>query len=304
MRFSIGSEGGSGRNPPGANLCWGMPEIDRPRALVIRTAGTNCDREMVRAFELAGCSVGLVHVDRLAGDPGPIERADLIGFPGGFSYGDDVASGRILAARLREHLWASLRAAAARGVAMIGVCNGFQVMVQLGLLPGPAPREAWPADRPPEPTVALAENAGGRFIDRWVGVEAAGDRCIWTRGLAGRFGVEKMVLPIAHGEGRFVARDEGVLAGLEAGGHVALRYTEPVNGSQGDIAGICDSSGRIFGLMPHPERYLDWNRHPAWTRLADREGPTPGMLMFESAVGECGKVAEWKSGEVSRPRPL
>jgi phosphoribosylformylglycinamidine synthase len=248
---------------------------------------------MVRAFRLAGCEVALVHVDRLALDPGPLEGADLVGFPGGFSYGDDIASGRILAARLRETLWPALREAAARGTPMIGVCNGFQVLVQLGLLPGPEEGAAWPAERPPAPTVALAENSGGRFIDRWVGVEPAGERCVWTRGLAGRFDRSTMMLPIAHGEGRFVAKDESVLASLEAGGRVAMRYTEDVNGSAGSIAGICDASGRIFGLMPHPERYLDWNRHPAWTRLeaGAKSDPTPGRLMFESAVSAVRAVA-------------
>lgn len=268
---------------------------DTPRALVLRTAGTNCDRELVRAFTLAGCAVDLVHVDRLATDPAPLERADLVGFPGGFSYGDDIASGRILAARLRETLWPAIRDAADRGVPMIGICNGFQVMVQLGLLPGPAGGQGWPAD-PIEPTVALSANDSGVFIDRWVGVapatDSGGDRCIWTRGLAERLAsgdcdATTMMLPIAHGEGRLVARDDGVLAALGAGGHIALRYTEPVNGSQGDIAGLCDATGRIFGLMPHPERYLDWTRHPAWTRLGATvrgDAITPGRLIFETAV--------------------
>lgn len=270
---------------------------EKPRALVLRTAGTNCDAELVRAFAIAGCAVDLVHVDRLAADPTPIDRADVIGFPGGFSYGDDIASGRILAARLRETVWGNLRDSASRGTPMIGICNGFQVMVQLGLLPGPDEGAGWGADRI-EPTVALAENSGGRFIDRWVGVAPAADSggasCIWTKGLAeglasGAYDEATMMLPIAHGEGRVVAKDEAVLAALEAGGRVALRYTEPVNGSAGDIAGICDASGRIFGLMPHPERYLEWNRHPAWTRLAESvvggDGPmTPGRVIFETAV--------------------
>jgi len=273
-----------------------MAATDHPRALVVRTAGTNCDAELVRAFRLAGCGVDLVHVDRLTADPSPIARADLIGFPGGFSYGDDIASGRILAARVRARLWGPLRDAAERGAAMIGVCNGFQVMVQVGLLPGPEAGEPWPADRAPEPTVALVHNAGGRFIDRWVGVEPAadsgGETCIWTRGLVeslkrGDNDAATMMLPIAHGEGRFVARDDATLAALHARGRVALRYTDNPNGSQGDIAGVCDSSGRIFGLMPHPERDLEWTRHPSWTRLdaETRARTTPGRLIFESAVG-------------------
>ncbi len=270
-----------------------MSDGGKPRALVLRTVGTNCDRELVRAFALAGCAVDLVHLDRLIADPAPIDRADLIGFPGGFSYGDDIASGRIFAARVRERLWPALRAAAGRGAAMIGVCNGFQVLVQVGLLPGPDAGEPLPPDRAPPATVALTDNAGGRFIDRWVGVEPVGRRCIWTSGLAGRFAPEAMMLPIAHGEGRFVARDEATLAAVEAGGHVALRYADDVNGSANRIAGVCDASGRIFGLMPHPERYLDWNRHPFWTRLdpGARTGPTPGRLIFESAASAVRSVA-------------
>ena len=292
------------RPPPPANLPSPMPDLDQPRALVFRTAGTNCDAELCRAFALAGCAVDLLHIDRLTADPAPIATADLIAFPGGFSYGDDIASGRILAARIREKLWAPIRDAAQRGVPMIGVCNGFQVMVQLGLLPGPVSgpdagpdsEPAWPEAAPPAPTAALAHNAGGSFIDTWVGVEPVPSpdgehRCIWTRDLApllanGDYDAATMILPVAHGEGRFVAKDRAALDALEAGGHVALRYSADINGSQNNIAGICDATGRLFGLMPHPERYLDWTRHPAWTRLnsTTRAGTTPGRLMFESAV--------------------
>lgn len=206
---------------------------EKPRALVMRTAGTNCDAELVRAFTLAGCDVDLLHVDRLAADPTPIDRADVIGFPGGFSYGDDIASGRILAARLRETVWGNLRDSAARGTPMIGICNGFQVMVQLGLLPGPDAGEAWGEGRI-EPTVALAENSGGRFIDRWVGVapavDSGGENCIWTKGLAeglasGVYDEATMMLPIAHGEGRVVAKDGAMLARSRpgAGGRCGTR---------------------------------------------------------------------------------
>lgn len=275
---------------------------DRPLALVIRTAGTNCDAEMCRAFELAGARVQLVHVDRLIADPARVDAFDLIGFPGGFSYGDDVASGRILAVKLRERLYPALRAAAQRGCPMIGACNGFQVLVQVGLLPGPASSSAfsahssdphWPADRAPEQTVALAHNSGGRFIDRWVKVRVNNaSPCIWTRGLAGAFAgpaeSDIMQLPIAHGEGRFVTASDAVLDALRRGGQIALTYAESVNGSQEDIAGICDATGRIFGLMPHPERYLDWTLHPFWTRLDAKirsgAAPTPGLMMFQNAV--------------------
>lgn len=273
-----------------------------PRALVIRTAGTNCDAEMVRAFSLAGATPSNIHVDRLVGDPAMMDDFDLIGFPGGFSYGDDIASGRILATRLRERLYPALRRAILRGCPMIGICNGFQALVQVGLLPGPEPGQPWPEAAAPRQTVALTENAQARYVDRWVGIApVAESRCIWTQGLEkfasgvpceGVSSEDLLQLPIAHAEGRFVAESPEVLAALERDGQIALRYTEDCNGSVDRIAGICDASGLIFGLMPHPDRYLDWSRHPYWTRLPERyrsarpgEDPeTPGLRIFRNAV--------------------
>ncbi len=264
-------------------------EQQRPLALVVRAPGTNCDAEMLRAFRLAGADAELVHLDALVDDPAILERAHLLGFPGGFSYGDDVASGRVFALRLRQRLYPALRAAAKRGVAMIAACNGFQIIVQAGLLPGPTDGE-FPAS-PAEQQVSLTFNEGGRFIDRWCGVQYdASSVCIWTRDLAraGLTGPASM-LPIAHGEGRFVARDAGVMAGLKSRGMIAVRYAkgDNPNASEDDVAGICDATGRIFGLMPHPERFLDWTRHPFWTRLTadERASDTPGLAMFRGAVG-------------------
>lgn len=267
-----------------------------PKALVIRAPGTNCDAEMCRAFEMAGAQVELVHLDRLIGAPAMLDGADLIGFPGGFSYGDDVASGRIFAVRLRERLYPALRKAAERGVPMIGACNGFQVLVQVGLLPGPAEGEAWPESAAPAQRCVLTHNQSGRFIDRWVRVSVPTDSaCLWTRGLAEGWSAAAMMLPIAHGEGRFVAESPEVLEGLKRSGQIALRYGEPVNGSEDDVAGICDRTGRIFGLMPHPERYLDWHLHPFWTRLGEeaRSGrrEPPGLVMFRNAVEAAAEVA-------------
>jgi phosphoribosylformylglycinamidine synthase len=255
-----------------------------PRALVIRAAGTNCDAEMMRAFALAGATPDLVHLDRLIAEPARLDEFDLIGFPGGFSYGDDIASGRIFAMKVRERLYPALRGAIERGCPVIGVCNGFQVLVQTGLLPGPEAGEPWPLGAPPEQRVSLAENAEARFVDRWVPVEFdANSRCVWTAGLSGAPDV--MQLPVAHGEGRLVARP-GVLEGLKRAGQVALRYLDNYNGSEGAVAGICDASGLVFGLMPHPDRYLDWNRHPYWTRLGAEamRGETPGLRIFRNAV--------------------
>lgn len=258
--------------------------MSTPKALVIRTAGTNCDLELCRAFTLGGAQAELIHLDRLMADPSQIARFDLIGFPGGFSYGDDIASGRILAMHTREKLLPELLKSAHRGVPMIGVCNGFQVLAQLGLLPG---------FENGEPCVALTDNDHGRFIDQWVEMTPNPDsNCIWTQGLLEGARSDSVLYPVAHAEGRFVTHDQGVLDQLVANNQIALRYNEDINGSVESIAGICDPTGRIFGLMPHPERALEWNRHPHWTRLDQdtMSKATPGLNMFigaiESVVGQ------------------
>ncbi|MEM9883901.1 MAG: phosphoribosylformylglycinamidine synthase subunit PurQ [Planctomycetota bacterium] len=244
---------------------------DRPTALILRTAGTNCDAELAHAFRLAGAEPTTLHLNELIDDPRKLERFDLVGFPGGFSYGDDIAAGRILANRLRHRLYEPLLAAIDRGVPMFGPCNGFQVLVKLGLLPDPHAGSQ---------SVTLAHNDTGRFIDRWAPVRPEPESvCVWTRGLTAHD------LPIAHGEGRLVAPPD-VLDQLETSGQVALRYdtreTENPNGSSRDIAGLCDPTGLVFGLMPHPERYLHPTNHPHWTR---RAGDAPaGLRYFQNAV--------------------
>lgn len=266
-----------------------------PTALVIRTAGTNCDRELVYAFTIAGArSVQLVHLRQLIDRPSLLDAADLIGIPGGFSYGDDIAAGRIFAMLIRQHLYEPLRACVERGVPIFGPCNGFQIMAQAGLLPGftslsrdPKGSASAPVG-PPAPTIALAPNIAGRFVDDWLDIEVVPDcPCIWTAGITDD-PVFASVLPIAHGEGRFITDNE-TLDRIESAGLVAMRYAESanVNGSMNRIAGICDPSGLIFGLMPHPERFTIWQQHPAWTRL-DRHmmaNTEPiGLRMFRNAV--------------------
>ncbi|MEM7626760.1 MAG: phosphoribosylformylglycinamidine synthase subunit PurQ [Planctomycetota bacterium] len=253
-----------------------------PQTLILRTAGTNCDRELAHAFELAGAETTTLHLNDLIADPRKLEDFDLIGFPGGFSYGDDIAAGRILANRLKHRLYEPLLAAIDRGVPIFGPCNGFQVLVKLGLLPDPHAGGQ---------EVTLAHNTSGRFIDRWtpVSVDPA-SKCIWTKDL------QDHGLPMAHGEGRFAA-PSAVLDRLEARGQVALRYTENPNGSARDIAGVCDPSGLVFGLMPHPERYLHPTNHPQWTRRGEaflQETPV-GLRYFQNAV----KYVQARQGSVS-----
>jgi phosphoribosylformylglycinamidine synthase len=188
---------------------------------------------------------------------------------------------------MRRALYPALVRAVQRGVPMIAPCNGFQTAAQMGLLPGPdGPGTGWPSE-PPRPTVALASNASATFVDRWVAIDVPDStRCVWTRGL--EMTAETALLPVAHGEGRFVPGSRDLLEHLEANGQVALRYApgDNPNGSVGDVAGICDATGLVFGLMPHPERYTRWTQHPWWTRLAecDRAGDPPGLQMFKSAV--------------------
>lgn len=252
------------------------------RALVLTGFGINCDHETADAFTRAGAVAERVHLNHLVAAPERFEAFHILAIPGGFSFGDDVASGRILANRLRYKLGGPLQAFIASGKLAIGICNGFQVMVKLGMLPyfdGAFSQE-----------VTLAGNDSNRYEDRWVHLAVnAASPCVWTRGL------EAIETPVRHGEGKFIPRDAATLARLEAQGQVVVRYATadrapaggvyPINpnGAIGDIAGICDPSGRLFGLMPHPEAYLDRTNHPQWTRKAlPAEGS--GLRLFRNAV--------------------
>ncbi len=255
--------------------------MTKPVTLIIRTAGTNCDRELAHAFSLAGAEPVYKHLSDLIADPAILQQVDMIGFPGGFSYGDDIAAGRIFANRIKHQLYQPIQDAIKRGVPMIGICNGFQVMVKLGLLPEPG------AGRQ---TATLADNLSGRFTDKWVSLDSVPDSvCIWTKGMTGI-----LDLPIAHGEGRFVPESDEQLANLKSRRQIALRYTLEAsaafpgnpNGSTDNIAGLCDPSGLVLGLMPHPERNTHPTNHPHWTRKnSEALAKTPaGLKFFQNAV--------------------
>ena len=249
-----------------------------PRVLVLRAPGANCDAEAQFAFELAGAVAERVHINRLREQPGLLQRYQILAIPGGFTYGDDVAAGKILANQLRHFLGDALRIFRDADKLILGICNGFQVLLKAGLL-------VMPDDEGPLAT--LANNACGKFEDRWVVLQATPGRCPFLKGY------ERLQVPVAHGEGRLLCRESWILQGLVQAGQVVLRYIAadggPVaypdnpNGSQENVAGLCDVSGRVLGLMPHPERHVLPTQHPRWTRegLAT-EGE--GLRLFRNAV--------------------
>ena len=235
-----------------------------PSAIVVAGPGTNRDRDAVLALELAGAVAEIVLVDELTADPRRIGSVDIITIAGGFSYGDSLGAGRLLALDIGNgnfgHLGDALREFVASGRPVIGICNGFQVLTRAGLLPG-----------------ALGHNAGGHFVCRWVTLAKEADsRCIWTRGAP-----DLVDCPIAHGEGRYVHPDP---AGLAASGQVALRYAgNNPNGSVADIAGVCDETGVVLGMMPHPENHCIARQHPRHRRDPATVDAL-GLSLFRSAV--------------------
>jgi phosphoribosylformylglycinamidine synthase len=249
-----------------------------PRALILRAPGANCDVEAEFAFNLAGAQAERIHINRLRESPDLLQRFQILMVPGGFTYGDDVAAGKILAIELTHFLSDALRRFRDQEKLILGVCNGFQALLKAGLL--------LPADED-GPLATLAHNTTGRLEDRWVYLEANPGKCPFLTGY------ERFYLPIAHGEGRFICRAPWILKGLQESGQVVLRYVDahgnpgpfPVNpnGSEGEVAGICDASGLVLGLMPHPERHVLPEQHPRWTRegLAE-EGD--GLRLFRNAV--------------------
>ncbi|MBL8829299.1 MAG: phosphoribosylformylglycinamidine synthase subunit PurQ [Planctomycetaceae bacterium] len=242
----------------------------QPRVLVLRAPGTNCDLETAYAFELAGAKTERLHINRLLEKPAAFAEFQILCLPGGFSFGDDLGAGRILGSMMRSHLADALREFKAAGKLILGICNGFQILVKSGILVDDDPATGLPP-------VTLTWNDSGRYQDRWVKLRTSSSKCVFFAG------IESMYLPIAHAEGKFVPRDGGVLSQLDAAGQLALRYDGNPNGAIADVAGVCDSTGLVCGLMPHPERHVDTTQHPRWTR--GESGPVgDGLKIFQNAV--------------------
>ena len=251
------------------------------KAIIVRTAGTNCDYELKSAFEMCGAEAERIHINELINNKNKILSYDILAVPGGFSYGDDIASGKILSNELKNKLGENIKKFALAGKPIIGICNGFQVLVKMGLLPKPEKFEQ---------TSTLSYNDSNKFECRWVYLKTEKKNnkslCLWTKDLP-----EIISLPVAHGEGKFIA-DAKILSDIEKNSRVVFRYcgkdgkkqgypADP-NGSLNAIAGICNKKGNVFGLMPHPERYVFSLQHPA------REGYDGtygwGKKIFQNAI--------------------
>lgn len=246
----------------------------KPRILVIRAPGTNCDIETAGSIKRLGVDAPIVHIKRILNNDVKITDYDGLVIPGGFSYGDHVRAGALLGKLLHEKFQEALFALAESKAPILGICNGFQVLVECGLLPGNGLN------------AALATNENALFQCRWVSLEVTSDNCIFTKGLLNK----TISLPIANGEGRFLV-DETTLSLLKRNGQVILRYSQGKNpnGSIDNIAGISDKGGTVFGLMPHPERAIHGYTHPNWTRSYGPDAMGTGSIIFQNMVDQITK---------------
>lgn len=262
----------------------------KPKALIITGYGINCEEETALAFEKAGGESKIMHVNDLIEKIELLKDCQILAFPGGFSYGDDTGSGNALANKIRNNILDPILDFAREDKLVIGICNGFQIISNLGLVPAID-------DRYGERTVALMHNRQARYECRWVHIKNTTDKCIWTKNL------EILHSPIAHAEGNFYAEPE-TLKKLSENDQIVWKYSKEdgssangefpfnPNGSIEDIAGICDPSGRILGMMPHPERFLFFTNKDNWQQEKEhliREGsPLPeegtGLQLFKNAI--------------------
>ena len=236
--------------------------------------------ETEHALELAGAKAQRMHINRIIEDKTLLDEFQIIVFPGGFSYGDDVAAGKILANQIRHHLYEPIQKFIDDGKLVLGICNGFQVLVKTGVLPGNNSSNN-------QQEITITYNDSGKFEDRWVYLAPQTDKCIFIE--PGR----QIYLPVAHAEGKVVTKDDAAMEKLKSAGHIAFKYVDengkegayPINpnGSIDSIAGLTDTTGRILGLMPHPERFVRPTHHPHFSRLNEKPA-SHGITIFNNAV--------------------
>ncbi len=249
-----------------------MVKTFKPEVLIIRAPGTNCDYETAFAFEEAGAEISRIHISQLVEKSLKMSNYQILVLPGGFTYGDDITGGRIMGNEIRLKLKDDIDRFISSGGLILGICNGFQVMTNAGILPGKKQR------------VSLTGNDSGRFECRWVHLAVnPSSNCVFTQG------IERLYLPVANSEGKLVA-DENKLNSLNAAlyycteaGTRPAAFPDNPSGSLNDIAGISDETGRVFGMMPHPERHIRQNQHPRWTR-GEASHPGDGFKVFTNAV--------------------
>ncbi len=232
----------------------------KPQVLVLRAAGTNCDQETVHALQTCGGETTLMHINQLLTGRVRLHPFQILVIPGGFSYGDDISAGKVFANEMRLRLRDQLQRFVEAKKLVIGICNGFQVLVKAGLLPGFEPVDD-------DQSVTLALNESARFQCEWVGIKSEKSAASWLDSMPSQF-----ELPIAHGEGRFLTLNSQVLDRLKRNKQIVFRYVNNPNGSQEKIAAICNKNGNVIGMMPHPERFFVRYQHPNWPALSERSG--------------------------------
>ncbi|MGZ0173392.1 MAG: phosphoribosylformylglycinamidine synthase subunit PurQ [Planctomycetales bacterium] len=273
-----------------------------PRVCVLRAPGTNCDPETAHAFEMCGAKAERVHLLRVLEDPGVLAGFQALCIPGGFSYGDDIGAGVIFSSHLRGRLSEALQEFLTADKLVLGICNGFQTLLKSGILPDGAAGISSDSDSDRDATLTWNDN--GRYTSLWVNLANLSSNNVFLRG------IDQIEMPLAHAEGRLVVRDPAILETWRQNGQAALCYCSPQNssddeaeakgdadkwltakldypvnpnGSFANIAGLGDATGRVLGLMPHPERFIHATQHPEWTRRRLR-GEGDGLKLFRNAV--------------------
>ena len=251
-------------------------KISKPKIIILSGYGLNCEEETKFAFESAGGSADIVHINDLIATPKMLQKYQIMAFPGGFAYGDDTGSGKAYANKFKNHLSKELQEFLSRDTLVIGICNGFQIITNLGILPG-----------------ALTYNKNGKYLDRWVDLEVKG-ASPWLKG------IKKLSIPIAHGEGHYVI-DAKKFKEMKRKKEIAFVYSKGEickfqnleknpNGSDYDIAGVLGYNGRVLGLMPHPERAMFSHQSPLWYK--EKQGAPSyakasagkGLEIFKNAI--------------------